>query len=174
MPFAPSTSAAEPAETAPEDGREDGQLRPFQKAPPALRRHRVMGLLMAAPCLALLGIAAWLTPSETGMETHRQLGLPPCGFYRTTGYPCPTCGMTTAFTHAAHGHFWRSFVTQPAGFVLSVVCAMLALVGLWSAATGMDGAGLAGRVLGRKAVLLALGVLILGGWGWCAWQHGKA
>ena len=31
--------------------------------------------------------------------------------------------MTTAVSHAAHGDFWQSFVTQPAGFLVGI--------GLW-------------------------------------------
>lgn len=134
-------------------------------------RHRVCGALLALPCLSVLGVAAWLKPSETGMETHRQLGLPSCGFYHATGYPCPSCGMTTAFAHAAHGDLFHSFIAQPAGCLLAVACAMLALVGGWSAYSGMDGLGLAGRVLGRKSAWIALLTVVLLGWAWTAWRH---
>ena len=38
----------------------------------------------------------------------------------TTGFPCPTCGMTTAFAHTVRGQWLRAFLVQPAGFVLAV------------------------------------------------------
>ncbi len=157
-----------PAEMAAQDGKQSSFLAPA----PSVRRRQLAGLLMAAPCLGILGVAACIPPSPTGLETHRALGLPACGFFQTTGVPCPSCGMTTAFAHAAHGHLWQAWVTQPAGCVLAVLAAMLALAGLWSFASGMDGAGLAGRLIGRKPVLGALAFLLLAAWGWTAWRHG--
>ena len=59
------------------------------------------------------------------MGTHRQLGLLPCGFVTTTGYPCPTCGMTTAFAHAVRGHVGESIRSQPAGFALAAVTVVI-------------------------------------------------
>ena len=50
--------------------------------------------------------------------------------------PCPTCGMTTAFAHAAHGHLLKSFIAQPMGFVLALATAMTFLVCVHTAATG--------------------------------------
>ena len=135
------------------------------------RNARLLGAAMALPCAAVLATAAWLTPSDSGMETHRQLGLPSCGFYGATGYPCPSCGMTTSFTHAAHGHLLESFVTQPAGFILCILCSMLFLIGAWSVATGMHGAHLAGRVFSQKKTLWTLGAILLLGWGWTIGLH---
>ncbi len=152
---------------------EDGQVHFPAQAPPSLNQNRVAGALMALPPLALLAVSAWLTPSGTGLETHRQLGLPVCGMYQSTGYPCPTCGMTTAFAHAAHGHLLRSFITQPAGCVLAVACAMLVLIGGWSAYSGMNGAKLVGRVLSLRRVWVALAVWVLLAWGWTVWWHGR-
>ena len=71
-----------------------------------------------------LGIARYLRPTERGFGTHEQLGLPPCTFLQLTGIPCPSCGLTTSFAHAAHGHWWQAFLTQPFGllaFSLTVV-----------------------------------------------------
>ncbi len=67
---------------------------------------------------AVFALAAWLPPSASGHGTHESLGLPPCGFLVITGIPCPSCGLTTSFSHMAHGHIWLAFVTQPFGFVL--------------------------------------------------------
>ena len=53
-----------------------------------------------------------------GHGTHVQLGLPPCFFLQLTGYPCPSCGLTTSFAHAAHFHFAEALATQPFGLLL--------------------------------------------------------
>lgn len=86
------------------------------------------GALMVA-ATALLAVARSLHPSGRGFGTHQQLGLPPCVFLQLTGIPCPSCGLTTSFAHAAHLHWVASFTTQPFGFVafwltlLSIPCA---------------------------------------------------
>lgn len=78
-----------------------------------------------AHCLSILWVAATLTPSPDGIGTHRQLGYPPCLGPILTGYPCPTCGMTTAFAYASQGMLLRAFHAQPAGwfFFIAVVAA---------------------------------------------------
>ena len=85
------------------------------------------GVLIVA-ATALLAVARSLHPAERGFGTHQQLGLPPCIFLQLTGIPCPSCGLTTSFAHAAHLHWLASFTTQPFGFVaflltvLSIPC----------------------------------------------------
>jgi hypothetical protein len=64
-----------------------------------------------------LGLSRYLQPSTRGVGTHEQLGLPPCTFLQLTGIPCPSCGLTTSFAHAAHLHFWDSIIAQPFGFL---------------------------------------------------------
>jgi hypothetical protein len=71
--------------------------------------------------LPLLTAALLLTPSPKGMGTHQQLGLPPCTFLYLTGFPCPFCGMTTSWTHAAHGQVFESIRAQPMGFAFFAV-----------------------------------------------------
>lgn len=84
------------------------------------RRLTRAPLFFATVAAVGLALGMMLTPDPRGLGTHEALGLPPCAFRYVTGLPCPGCGMTTAVTHAAHGHFIRSFLTQPAGFVLGV------------------------------------------------------
>ncbi len=74
---------------------------------------------MLGGAAAVLAVAAWLSPDPSGVGTHRQLGFPPCGLMVTTGTPCPTCGMTTAFSHAIRGHPGAAIVTQPFGALLA-------------------------------------------------------
>lgn len=126
--------------------------------------ERVWSGLMAAASVAPLTVGAWLTPNRVGHGTHTQLGLPPCGWVVAFGRPCPTCGMTTAFTHAAHGRLDLALVAQPAGMVLSVLAAALFWVGLHTAVTGSRVAPmLVGGLRGRHAVWLV--GIILAGWG---------
>ena len=86
---------------------------------------RLMNLAWAALGAVPLGTAFVLTPSEKGVGTHQQLGLPPCTFLWLTGLPCPFCGMTTSWTHAAHGNILSSFTTQPMGLVLFALDAVI-------------------------------------------------
>ena len=65
-----------------------------------------------------LGLSRYLQPSTRGFGTHEQLGLPPCTFLKLTGIPCPSCGLTTSFAHAAHLHLLDSFIAQPFGLLL--------------------------------------------------------
>lgn len=77
------------------------------------------GLLLGA-CLALLMVASRLHPDQRGVGTHEQLGLPPCGLVQFAGIPCPTCGMTTAYSHTVRGQLFAGFSAQPFGFVLAL------------------------------------------------------
>ena len=85
--------------------------------------RRVLGAIFAVVFAAVLGVAVWLSPDPAGHGTHTQLGFAPCAWMENYNTPCPTCGMTTAFSHAAHLHPVRAFLTQPAGFVLAVFTA---------------------------------------------------
>ncbi|MBL7996375.1 DUF2752 domain-containing protein [bacterium] len=85
-------------------------------------------------CLVLIIILSFeLSPSPEGHGTHRQLGFPPCGFLTVTGYPCPSCGLTTSFSYLARGHGIKSLQTQPFGAVLFITLlaiGIIAVVGL--------------------------------------------
>ena len=125
---------------------------------------RLTGLAVFIGCAALLGVAAWLRPDPRGFGTHEQSGSAPCGMLVLTGYPCPTCGMTTAFSYFVRAQWLRSFLAQPAGFILALATLGFAI--------------LSGRalVLGRWPrrflptissywIFLALLIILLGGWG---------
>lgn len=85
--------------------------------------ERAFAAGVAVLALSVLITACWLTPSEQGFGTHRQLGLAPCGWAVTFGKPCLTCGMTTSFTLMAHGRVLDSILAQPMGAVLSILTA---------------------------------------------------
>jgi len=89
-----------------------------------------------AVLVGLIGLGLALVPSPTGTGTHCQLGLPPCGMLETTGLPCPTCGVTTAFCLAARGRLVEALVTQPFGLALFLLVAGGALGLAAALATG--------------------------------------
>ncbi|MEM1109477.1 MAG: DUF2752 domain-containing protein [Planctomycetota bacterium] len=140
---------------------------PVPPAPVRSWSARLIALAIFVPTLAVLLTASSLTANAAGTGTHTQLGLAPCGFKAATGMPCATCGMTTAFTHAADGHFVASFVTQPAGLVLAVLTAMLVMVSGWSLATGVSLAPL-GLALWRPRIVIVAIALLLSGWAYTA------
>jgi hypothetical protein len=96
---------------------------------------RVWSIALLVASLSMLGLGLYMTPSPLGYGTHsRWLHLPPCGFLTITGYPCPTCGCTTAVTWLAHGHLWKSITTQPFGALVGLIAIAvipLAIVGAW-------------------------------------------
>jgi hypothetical protein len=126
--------------------------------------------LVALVASAVLTIAWILVPSEAGLGTHRQLGMPPCNWIVAADMPCPTCGMTTSFSHAAHGDLPASFRTQPMGAVLAVVTAATVLVAGWTAVTGSMLAPFFTSLFGRRLVWISIAMLLLA-WGWKIMDH---
>jgi hypothetical protein len=114
---------------------------------------------------AVFGIALWLDPyqgdgSPRRMETHRQLGLPPCTFYSVTGLPCPSCGMTTSFALLVRGDVGNSVRANGVG-------TLLALFGMvmipWCITAAVTGRTLFVRSMERAAtvsVLVFLGLML--------------
>jgi hypothetical protein len=126
-------------------------------------------------CVAMLGVGLWLRPDSHGTGTHQELGLPPCGWYQAWGFPCMTCGCTTAVSHFSHGHLIASFLTQPFGFAVALLAAILVPLTLIGMATGKW----------RGPSMFSLGwywyywlwggvVVLLGGWVYKIWavKHG--
>jgi hypothetical protein len=127
---------------------------------------RLVAFGLAAGCLAVLVLAAYLTPSATGMGTHREgLGLPPCNFLRTTGLPCPSCGMTTSFSWYAKGNLLASLYVQPAGAVLATLATACVWGGFYVAVTGRPTHRLL-RMLPAGYTLVPLLLLGILAWGW--------
>ena len=93
------------------------------------------GLLLLGSA-GVLALGAYLRPDPRGFGTHTQLGTGPCGMLIMTGYPCPTCGMTTAFAHTVRGQWLRAFWAQPAGFVLAVGTIVATGVAAWTLVRG--------------------------------------
>ncbi len=138
-------------------------------------RGSLMGLALAL--IAVFAVAAWLNPynadgSPRTLATHQQLGLPPCNFYRFTGLPCPSCGMTTSFALLMHGDLWNSLRANAVGTMLAGFCLLLIP---WCLASALFQRTLFIRSMERAftwVVLVFLGLMLLRwviviGLAWC-------
>jgi len=108
----------------------------------------------------VLAASAWLTPSPSGVGTHMQLGLPPCGFLVLTGKPCPACGLTTAFAQLAHLAPLASLRIHPLGlplFALNLVVLALSVHGL---ATGRSVTRTVDALAADRVALVVAGALL--------------
>ncbi|MCE9620329.1 MAG: DUF2752 domain-containing protein [Planctomycetes bacterium] len=122
-------------------------------------------LLLAAALLTPLVVAARLVPDARGMGTHQQLGLPVCTWPMALGIPCPSCGMTTAFAHAARAEFGQAFSAQLMGAVLAFAASIGCLIALGVALTGYQFQRLFDPLLNRWG-FIALVALFLAAWFW--------
>jgi hypothetical protein len=101
-----------------------------------------LGLAAVAVTLAaVFGVAVYLNPygpdgSARTMATHTQLGLPQCNMVTLTGYPCPTCGMTTSFALLVRGDVRASLKANWVGTVTALSWAGLLVWSLASLAAG--------------------------------------
>jgi len=133
-------------------------------------RRRGIGLLAGLAAFCLLFVAASLEPAAEGFGTHRQLGLPSCGWIVAMNVPCFTCGMTTSFAYAASGNLVASLKAQPFGFLLSVATAGCALTGLYIAVTGSRVAHLLPQLWSARLNWILGGLLLLA-WGYKLMVH---
>ena len=144
---------------------------------PVLRawvRGSLIGLALALS--GVFAVAVWLNPynadgSPRSMATHRQMGLPPCTFYDTTGLPCPSCGMTTSFALLMHGDALNSLRANAVGTLLAVFCLLLIP---WCLTSAVWQRTLFVRSMERTLTIVVLGFLglmllrwgIVLGWAW--------
>lgn len=128
-------------------------------------KTRLVAGACAMGALSVLTIAAMLTPSARGHGTHEQLGMMPCTWAAVLDRPCPTCGMTTSFSHAANGSLMASFATQPFGAFLALLTASVFWGALHIAVTGSRVGRLYAPLL-RPRQLAILGVLLAAAWGY--------
>ncbi len=125
---------------------------------------------LAAGCLAVLVIAAWLLPSPNGFGTHQAMGLTECAFLARTGLPCPACGMTTSFAWFVRGNLVASLYVQPMGTVLAVWCGMTVWVAGYVAVTCRPLHRLFGLLPDRWYLVPLLSIAVAG-WGWKMFIH---
>jgi len=119
----------------------------------------------AAGAAVLAASALLPLPAANG----RIAGIPDfCLFYRITGLPCPSCGLTRAFVCIGHGELQQSLHWHPIGWV---VYGAVVLITLRAGATMLSGrpvlplSGAATRALGWVSVC----VLIVVGLARIAW-----
>lgn len=122
---------------------------------------RALWALLFMCGMGVLVVAAMLQPDAEGYGTHTQLGMQPCASLAATGFPCPTCGMTTAFAHAADGNLVAAFATQPAGAALALLAAIATLVSGYGMLAGLPVHGVAEAVWTPRNLLIFGGGIIL-------------
>jgi hypothetical protein len=121
-------------------------------------------MLVSFGAMAVLSIAAYVEPASNGVGTHQQLGLPQCGWILAANIPCPTCGMTTAWSHTVRGEIPSAFLAQPMGMFLAIATIFVAVGGLFSAITGYSFNGLL-YLFAPSRVFIVIIVLTLASWG---------
>ncbi len=124
---------------------------------------RIVALGLAILFIAVLSIAAWLNPNSQGHGTHRQLGLSPCMWVVTLDKPCPTCGMTTSFSHAGEGSWIQSFKTQPMGTILVILTCAITIGALVQSIFGSRVYSTIEPILKPKLFVL-MGALLIAAW----------
>jgi len=114
---------------------------------------------------ALLALAVWLPPDARGLGTHQQLGLPPCSFRALFGLPCPTCGMTTAWSCLVRGQVAAACRANLGGAALGAT-AILAVP--WLLAAAVAGRWLVVRPTAERVAwwLSAVTAAALAHWAW--------
>lgn len=127
---------------------------------------RLIALGVALACLTVLTVAAYVRPNRAGFGSHTSsLGLPKCGFMETTRLPCPSCGMTTSFSHFVRGDVLASVYVQPMGAVLAAIACGCVWGGLYVAFTGRPVYRLMRLVPGKYYLMPLFGLALLA-WAW--------
>lgn len=98
--------------------------------------ERLPLVLVGGVLVALLGVSWRLTPDPAGMGTHHQLGLPMCSVRQFFGMRCPSCGMTTSWSHMVRGQALSSVQANSGGALLAIVAI---LTGPWMLLCGLRG-----------------------------------
>ena len=103
---------------------------------PIGKRGRIILTLICLFLMAGFSVSISLTPNPAGLGTHQALGLPPCTFVSIFGYPCPTCGFTTSFSHFVRGQLIQSARANIAGLTLACMCFAMIPWGIASLCVG--------------------------------------
>lgn len=101
----------------------------FRRGFPAGMVRRLRGAAVCALAVAAILLLAGLRPDPSGVGTHEQLCLPACSYLVRTGWPCPTCGLTTSLAAMARGDVGLAFRAHPFGVVVFVGLVAAVLLG---------------------------------------------
>jgi hypothetical protein len=123
----------------------------------------IVWLVLLSGPLAVVITAAFLAPAAEGHGTHTQLGLPPCGFLVYTGYPCPGCGLTTAFAHMVRFEVVGAFHSNPFGIPLFLCTLAMIPLGVLGIVRRMPVVDTLDRLHAEK-IAIVLSVLSIGVW----------
>ncbi len=99
---------------------------------------RWRGLFIAVPCFLILATGVYLAPRKAGYGTHVGLGLPSCGFKARTGYPCPTCGLTTSVCATVRGNLALAWRSHPFGIIFTLGVLLAGVCGTMELVAGID------------------------------------
>ena len=135
------------------------------------REVRRVALILLLCGISILKVARWLHPDPRGWGTHEQLGkyffITPCLMPALTGYPCPTCGMTTAFAYTVRGRWISAFHAQPFGFGLALFTILMTVRSIHALITGWTWRLNIYRIPPFR-IALWIGLLFLAAWGYKA------
>ncbi len=104
---------------------------PVHEGPRPVWLDRVFALAVLAAAVTCTVALATIDPDPRGYDTHTQLGMSPCMWPKVYGYPCPTCGATTAAAMVVHGRLIAAFVTQPFGAAVAIAGIAFGAVAGW-------------------------------------------
>jgi hypothetical protein len=124
---------------------------------------RLVLVVSGLSVLGLFVVARFLTPDPSGIGTHEQLGMLPCGFKLMFDIPCPSCGMTTSWSWLVRGEISQACRTHFGGVMLGVFCGVFAI---WLIVSGIGGRWFPGvpSAFWWGTVLGSIGVAILVTW----------
>ncbi len=100
------------------------------RGPAARRKLRLRGTAVALACWILLMVARVNLPER--------LNVPACSFLATTGYPCPSCGMTRGMVAMTRGDIVTALHRHPFSVMLFAAIVIIAVFGTAEALTGRD------------------------------------
>ncbi len=128
---------------------------PTASSPAARWKLRLRGTAIALACWILLIVARVNLPER--------LNVPTCSFPATTGYPCPSCGMTRGMVAMTKGDIVTALHNHPFSVMLF---AAIVIVGIFSAAEALTGRDLLTKL--RPGVWwIWIGLAgMLAGWAW--------
>ena len=133
------------------------------EVPPLSRTDQLTLIFAGLVGLTLLLLAAWLKPNPNGFGTHQQLGLPPCTFQFWFGFPCPSCGGTTAFAHFVRGQWGSALRANAASCLFAGLC-VIGVPWSWASAWQRRYLGVRDIVLTLVVILITLSVVAVSQW----------
>jgi hypothetical protein len=117
---------------------------------------RLLLLLGGLGLAALLVLAMCLKPDARGFGTHQQITFHPCTSLTWFGVRCPSCGMTTAWSHVVRGQLPSAVAANSGGALLAILAAMLAP---WSIACAVRGRWMGGTPAPGAVLLLMVSLM---------------